>query len=177
MMRGGEDFWGILRGCSHRLEPRSREDTKGEWGMMGGMVRRWVIRVLTILLLALCLGAGVASYWRFITIAYASESISTLGVGWGRLSFIHAASRPAKMGPGWSLDHASVYSGSWARWDERADGKFVGFSYHRFSDGFDGTVPLWFPTLVLALLTWFIWRKTRAKVSGNPVPVKTDQPR
>jgi len=71
---------------------------------------------------------------------------------------------------GWSWNHRGPTN--WADADTQADAKFIGFTYGRDKYGFQVTVPLWFPAFVLVLLTWFIWRKTRVKGSGNAFPVE-----
>jgi hypothetical protein len=51
---------------------------------------------------------------------------------------------------------------------------FIGFAYDPKKEALETMVliPLWFPTLLFALLLWLVWRKTRGKGPGRGFPVE-----
>jgi hypothetical protein len=64
---------------------------------------------------------------------------------------------------------------SWSGWsyrDAHSTWHFMGFTYDDRIVGRGATIPLWFPTLLSALLLWFVWRKTRATPVGRAFPVE-----
>ena len=56
----------------------------------------------------------------------------------------------------------------WEYWDNKTDYRFLGFSIIPW---LFVSFPLWFPTLLSALLLWFIWRKTPAERNSRGFPV------
>ena len=141
------------------------------------MFRRWIIRGLALTLLTLCVVAWVGSYWRVVGISYneATRSQSLFGAkGKARL----LVSLPDGAMRRWRFYYnANAYSDH-----ENARYHFMGFAFDRAGGqalgGLPGWpiwavwVPLYFPTLLSALLLWFVWRKTRAKPIGGAFPVE-----
>ena len=136
------------------------------------MMRRWVIRSMLILLLAMCVTAWVGSYWAL--------GISHYGRTWdgvlledGRIGIVQFNSIFNFNGvPGWDWGkHRGVMD--WTIWDKNRDTyAALKFSYSSSVIHWGVTFPLWFPTLLAALLLWFIWRKTKAKPIGGAFPVE-----
>jgi len=136
---------------------------------MGGMLRRWVIRMPFLLALACVLSVWVASYFGVLVAGKTSagqyQFISAVG-GSGDICkfrgpystsapdfrFIHGAKVQD-----WSLPPTTLgfYCGSPATFN-----------------GLEIIFPLWLPAVVLVGLNWFVWRKTRAQIVGRAFPVE-----
>ena len=126
------------------------------------MIRRWLIRSLALTLLTLCVVAGVGSYWRSVVVSYhagldciveiMSIESRRFGLSWSNWPPIQR----------WEVGFWET--GAWPRGPVR----FMGF--HVNERGI--TIPLWFPTLLSALLLWRVWRKTRPKFNGRGFPVE-----
>jgi hypothetical protein len=142
------------------------------------MIRRWLIRGLLLTLLTLCVTAWVTSYSQGIGIVYSGNSqVSVLGEGKGEAVLDLEFMTPSVgAGPGWEVGHSADPDTGFAN----AQYHFLGFGFAKsVAIAAGGTqvsrwtvwIPLWFPTLLTALLLWFVWRKTRAKPRGFPVEV------
>ena len=150
----------------------------GEVGRKAAMKKHWLIRNIFIGLLALCAVFWAGSYWRATEISHdgvlgtAGES---LRMSDGRISIdkYYIVDDPSATQPKWTYSSES-FSPEAARargWDfyERSKYRCLGFSLEPWSSA---TIPLWFPTLLFALLLWFVWRKTKAKPVGGAFPVE-----
>ena len=136
------------------------------------MIRRWFIRGLALTLLALCVVAWVGSYWRGAYLMHDGRGwqqraiLARGGIGLGILRVsgpFHSQWLRGTMAIepdfGWGLDKDDVFG-------------WTGFHFvYRWADK-TIVIPLWFPTLLSALLLWFVWRKTRAKQTGRAFPVQ-----
>jgi hypothetical protein len=125
------------------------------------MRRRWFFRVTSLTLLLLCLaGWGWSTRYSEI-ISYGSET------RWRavmlRPSGIVCASQTPPLGPpGWKHHHLVPNPAEDMRIFDSAR-RFLGFGWLRYNVGrnTDCRIPYWFPTLLLAALTWWTWRKRR----------------
>jgi hypothetical protein len=129
------------------------------------MKKSWLIRDLALTLLTLCVVAWVGSYWRCLY--FACESGRPFTVIWNVVGIAR--------GRFWTRTH----------WPSRVDEfglctRPLGKDYQWGTSGFMGfslqwgvrgaiVIPLYLPTLLSALLLWFVWRETRAKPRGFPV--------
>jgi hypothetical protein len=144
------------------------------------MIRRWLIRGLALTLLTLCVVAWVGSYFQqhwFGRYAWDRYSICVLAYGsiiWDKYDLKHVENpmeiRPWRPWSDWlppELDFTP--------WGHRAPKNWtLGFAYMPWDirGEWNATVPLWFPTLLSALLLWFVWRKTRPAYNGRGFPVE-----
>jgi hypothetical protein len=140
------------------------------------MVWQWIIRGMGIALLALCVTAWVGSYFKCVSVSYGSKTdrwTLDLVAGESAFSGIRAA-----VSRGWTVEHGQYYPDQRDRM--RAVYKII--PYHALGFAWEPSrgfgihpsvwIPLWFPSLVFALLLWFVWRKTRLKYSGKGFPVE-----
>jgi hypothetical protein len=137
------------------------------------MVRRWLIRGLALALLTLCVVVWVGSY-------FASLSMSLGPRGWRIDPWIDSGSagcedmynpRYGTIEPYWKIRPPDFMSIEQDYSD--ATHHVAGFAYHRFSTGLRRIIfPIWFPTLLSALLLWLVWRKTRPACNGRGFPVE-----
>jgi hypothetical protein len=142
------------------------------------MVRHWIIRSLALALLTLCVVAWVHSCYFFVRLTRtAGGQFWCLGWACGTVGIA------VTHGPGYR-------SGGWEWNNERVNPAIREGIENDYSDssivfaGFAGTwktgaineerllVPLWFPTLLSALLLWLVWRKTRPAYNGRGFPVE-----
>jgi hypothetical protein len=152
-------------------------------GYNADMVRRWFIRGFFVGLLLSCLAAWWASGYYSATVDYFQDG--RFGVGGESMAGI------VRFGGGIGVEYycPSGFSGHVARssppgfmalrWDEPKD-YYFGFSVfsgHSTTTGtvFGISVPYWFISLVLAVLLWLVWRKTRPKPKGGAFPVEIRQ--
>jgi hypothetical protein len=135
------------------------------------MIRRWIIRLPFLLALAFVVGVWVTSYFGGITVC------KLLAGRMWEIYFIQGQTA-LEMDPGSPFPDSPLYF----YFDRRAIAKnyiplptTLGF-YKGHWPGFDTSVliayPLWLPTVLLAGLNWFVWRKTRAKYNGRGFPVE-----
>jgi hypothetical protein len=141
------------------------------------MIRRWLIRGLALTLLTLCVVAWAASYWQCVqTTVYAAGSrvYVTCQVEAGTILIVEFVGVPARRW-NWSWQRfavnlkgvQSVYNG--------IEYHGAGFAYYPSTATWPETglmFPLWFPTLLSALLLWLVWRKTRPAYNGQGFPVE-----
>ncbi len=132
---------------------------------MGGMLRRWLIRVPFLLALACVLSVWVVSYFGALA-AYTDSH--------GDRKYISAVQGLWDMGevgsPGYAPGSHFQFYGGWNSKDWNLPPTTLGFYYGRplpVYRGFEIVFPLWLPALVLAGLNWFVWRKTRGKGVGG----------
>ncbi len=146
------------------------------------MMRRWLIRALALALLTLCVGAWVGSYWRLFEVDYSSGKVSrNLIILCGRIRF----ARQLSAREGWTCDSEWVWRSDTLKEDDSMRQEYPLTQYHwaglALWTGMVGPpdgkgclvhIPLWFPTLLSALLLWLVWRKTRPKYNGRGFPVE-----
>jgi hypothetical protein len=137
------------------------------------MYRRWIIRTPFLLALAFLVTIWMASYSGTIVLDKGSGGrFRGIGVvqGLGFLEeaeFLHPDTR------------LLLYrdSGGTARERLRVP-RTLGFSFDRrpgspgHAGSFQIVISLWFPILILAAITYFVWRKTRAKLAGRAFPIE-----
>jgi hypothetical protein len=142
--------------------------TGGLDGYAEGMVRRRVVRGLAIVLLMLCVGAWVGSYFRGIKFQVRHRNEIGIYLVNGRIGMAHyrGASRE-----GWQLDTFDCRTNHWSDWDKSGLWHAVGFCVARQSNPtWLVTVPYWFVTLLAGgwlVLAWRISRPTGHR--GFPV--------
>jgi hypothetical protein len=142
------------------------------------MVRRWLIRGLALTLLTLCVGAWAGSYFEYEAIDY--EGATRCG-----FTLLEAGELQLFFG-----DYAPWAQQGWDVWHGRCDSKLraeilslykstqyhlLGFAWQPRRPTERGQrvmIPLWFPTLLSALLLWLVWRKTRPAYNGRGFPVE-----
>ena len=141
---------------------------------MGGMLRRWVIRVPILLGLGCVLSVWVASYLGAVEMSWQSENFWDIGGVQG----LCVVSKSQVIFPGTSPPHIDFA--------ERVtvEGRFGAHGPPRMTfglycgkgpglaDSYLVIFPLWLPAIVLAGLNWFVWRKTRDKGVGRAFPVE-----
>ena len=138
------------------------------------MKKRWLIRGLALLLLTLCVGAWVGSYWRAaLAVHLERDTPSVLVVaddGW----IYCARKRVGYSGaPRWEMVFFSTQDAApFGDQGAQTQYRFAGFSINTAAGCWEMIVPFYFPTFLSALLLWFVWRKTRAKAIGRAFPVE-----
>ena len=151
------------------------------------MIRRWIIRGLVWLLLALCVVAWVGSYWRRYELCHTGRfRYVTLVVDYGEvLVEVVSLSDWQPSHPGWSWTHldrkspgvVQLIDDPWGGGSgyPSSDYHFIGFA---LSPSFgarhtwDVWVPFWFLTLLPARFMWRTWRKKRGQPPGAASPVE-----
>lgn len=134
------------------------------------------MRGLALALLTLCVVAWGGSYFQMAYVMYGGQNRYWLGIEWGTVGF---AISDLRVSNGWEWKHVQVpaygvhYLGDY----ERNKYHFAGFAFNPSrgplrSSGWSTLIPLWFPTLLFALLLWLVWRKTRPKYNGRGFPVE-----
>ena len=143
------------------------------------MNRRWIIRGLALMLLAVCVVVWMGSYrWAALAIyepvadrelILAVECGSVCSWEWVRLS--NSGYGPM-MKTGWRWQFGRTNPANFKDFYSDTDYHFAGFACDPVK-GRNWTViiPLWFPTLLSTLLLWLAWRKIRPKPQGFPVEV------
>jgi hypothetical protein len=138
---------------------------------LAGMVWRRVIRGLAVALVTVCAVAWVGSYWRAVGIAYVPKAAQYFGVIWdGRFDLARVAT-PGAPYRGWVFVSDRP---RWHDWDAGATRHWIGFSVQVNAMRTEGTIPLWFVTLLSAGLLWLVWRWTRPKHNERGFPVEPD---
>jgi len=140
------------------------------------MIRRWLIRALSLTLLIFCAATWLASYWRILeTTCRSPNRYSGMGIDSG---FLYVTSYEAGFLPGytwiWKYESATSLSRILAVY-RGFSYRFLGFAYFPFpkpSHGITLWIPLYFPTLLATLLLWLVWRKTRPTYTGNAFPIQ-----
>ena len=137
------------------------------------MFRRWLLRALTLTLLMLCVAAWVRSHTSYACVQYFGKSQAlflggdsgwlwfgtyqrapTIPIQWD-LSFLPASQDR-------SLQQYQSTAWHWAGFALGGDIKITNFTVW---------IPLWFPTLLSALLLVFVWRMTRPQSHGQGFPI------
>ena len=149
------------------------------------MFRRWLIRGLALTLLTLCVVAWVGSYWRQVGLkADSADKVRLIFFNYGSLAIrsMDWGAIRAKRGlpPNDEPLHFVTFVAD-ADAKVRAGSSIAGFAYGTMGPlwvggaavGWEAYVPLYFPTLLSALLLWLVWRKTKTKYSGKAFPVET----
>jgi hypothetical protein len=133
------------------------------------MVRRWLIRVPFLLALAFIVGVWIASYFGAITAVD-----SRFGNLW-QVTIVQGLDDfdkiPLSMKPGMEF--------RFLRHDTAKD-RFVDDTTFGFDFGENPVIPgmwrivfpMWLPAIVLSLLNWFVWRKTRGRSVGGAFVVE-----
>ncbi len=136
---------------------------------MPAMVRRWLIRLPFLLALAFVVGVWIVSYFLgiFVRMNLAGHSWDVTAVqGLGGL----------EIGSPYSIVPTVLHFGQFAHAkDLNLEPTTFGFRCRprMWNIGWPQYVfPLWLPTLLLAGLNWFVWRKTREKGTARGFPVE-----
>ena len=136
------------------------------------MKKRWLIRSIFMGLLTLCVTAWVGSFCWEIEVYHYGERRVGAGIYWGRVCAFWV--EVAGDDPKWGVVCIPASNLSEGRWSDKDD-FFDKFNWCGFCVAGpplnQATIPFWFPTLLSALLLWFVWRKTKAKPRGSPVEV------
>ena len=135
------------------------------------MLRRWLIRVPCLLALAFVVGVWIASYFGRVFLSKNSGGrFWSIGTVQGLVYMDEDGSHP------WSPTPLQLYcfQGVTARECQLGPTTlgFYGGRWPGWRDSLQIVFPLWLPTLLLAGLNWFVWRKTRAKYNGRGFPVE-----
>jgi hypothetical protein len=135
------------------------------------MIRRWFIRLPCLVALTLVVGVWITSYFGGIVVSRKlPDSYCGIVAGQGLVTFgkephAHSGFEP----PNFRFDpHEFVRFGAFGS-------PTLGFRYTGMPNIPDSLVivfPLWLPTVVLAMLCWYVWRKTRGKYNGRGFPVE-----
>jgi len=140
------------------------------------MVRCWLIRSLALTLLTLCVVVCVGSYWRWTGIRRVGDNkilreirnTDIVDLECGRIGYSHLYP-PSTPFHWWEFEYGSYISNPWSGWDSTAIFHGIGFAFGQNGLGWFVTIPLYFPTLLSALLLSVVWRKTKPKVMGFPI--------
>ena len=135
------------------------------------MIKRWLFRSFFIGLLVLCVGAWVISRWWTSEFTYLGTSYDGATLADGRIGFGQNHS-PSTFRTGWHQDFRPNVRGYWSVSDLSPNLHGLGFSCYHDSGRWDIIIPLWLPTLLLAGLNWFVWRKTKPKPVGRAFPIE-----
>ena len=135
------------------------------------MSKRLIIRGACLSLLGLCVILWGWSYFYLAIVWHgSSSSILTMSIERGKTyGGYRNLSTTGK--PGWNADWINVPSEHPFKL-HLLDGDFLGFEQWQLVWGdWHFGIPFWVPTLLLALLSWFAWRKTasRKELRGFPV--------
>jgi hypothetical protein len=135
------------------------------------MIRRWLIRVPCLLALALVVGVWITSYFgELVLYAFSGnrqwevDAIDGLE-GMGEYHCVPASDTPPRFAFMTWLTAKDMVGGP----------TILGFRVGWIMgnpDSLQIIFPLWLPTVLLAGLNWFVWRKTRSKGAGRGFPVE-----
>lgn len=140
------------------------------------MARRWIIRSLALTLLTLCVVAWAGSYWRDWKISSYDKSgkwYSTQVLRDGCITFTRSPNQTFDL---WSTSEPvgtptpteGLFGDPPATPAAR---RLLGFVFEP-PPFLYVSIPLWFPTLLIAVLLWLVWRTTRPKAPGRAFPVE-----
>jgi hypothetical protein len=147
------------------------------------MIRRRLIRIPCICLLALSVAAWVVSYFQMLGVGrMGCQHTWSLEMECGTISYYwDTQSRlPDPNGPIWIWLHWPSDSQRMDYLHKIAAIRFLGFAYRPTPAWFQSWVlfvPFWFPTLLSTLLLCLVWRKTRPKHLGRGFPVDATIPK
>ena len=143
------------------------------------MLRRWLIRSLFLLPLVCVVGLWVTSYfggigvvgtrWRHEMEIVARHGITAINEapfdGWRPFEFTFDRKATAQT---WDLGPTSfgIYRGGFI--SNSGKGGYTPY----YPGWLIIVLPLWFPTLLLVALNWFVWRKTKAKPKDRAFPIE-----
>jgi hypothetical protein len=136
---------------------------------MGGMVGRWIVRGLTVTLLAMCVAAWVGSYWWSAGVEYKPGLCYGVFATGGRIEVVRR--EPFFEDPGWHLSGFRTNPRHIPDLERDATRRWLVANVGGGETYWWVTVPMWAPAAVLALGAWVVWRKTRAKSGGQGFPV------
>lgn len=129
---------------------------------------RWIIRGTCLGLLGICVGLWGLSYFYAIQVRYVGSVYAAALAEMGVLSALRYPSTNAPCGPGWDTPCWRV-GGPWLTL------ALSGFKVFKVGpQPLNWTrlyvvIPFWFPTVLLALVSWIARRKTREPARGFPV--------
>lgn len=141
------------------------------------MIKRWLIRSLFLLPLLCVVGVWVPSYWQMAgVIRNVPPHVSIWQINCGSFSFVDLQEwLTAEKAEIWGYAHAEADL-------VEARVRYLGSEYHFIGFAYDAPSPIlksreiiiphWFPTLLLLVLNWLVWRKTRARLEGRAFPVE-----
>ena len=130
------------------------------------MLRRWLIRVPCLWALTLVVGVWVGSYFGGLYLDDYSRG-RWLGVGAIQgLGYVAEDGTYAYPIGTFSLEFARGAKAQDLFYDARTWGFYCG-RWRGNSSTFEVIFTLWLPTLLLAGLNWFVWRKTRPTYNGK----------
>lgn len=126
-------------------------------------------------LLVLCAALWTMSYFYTGTVSRKGSSTILVGVQ-GGVGVLRAHSIASVLPPGWSAQwHADLLGNPFSL--HLSDRDFLGFGVVQRLGApvWVFVIPLWFPTVLLALLSWVAWYKTveRKPAQGFPVEPQT----
>ena len=150
------------------------------------MIRRWIIRGVALTLLTFVVALWLTSYFAELSLFRRINGLSSeLFASHGSFYCFHESRAHSQGNPLFQSTfpddplHLSILSQSnpGIRRPNYGPTTF-GFRYGNvpalvgIMDATIVIMPLWFPTLLSALVLWFVWRKTRAKPIGGAFPVE-----
>ena len=146
------------------------------------MLRRWMIRSLTLTLVLCFLTAWVASYWitavlvHYVPMGGGIGQNGLIAIRTGQISFL-------REGPLLSTNwQGGLTSNTVTRWwvpqfldyyFANSDFRFLRFHFYHGSKNQFVSIPFWFLTILAGLLLWWAWRNTRGKSATGAFPVET----
>ena len=137
---------------------------------MSRMVRRWLIRGVCFLALALMIAAWIMSYRAaFGANFYFAGRFGTIGGVYGLCRVFETPGPRPGFSYFWFEPRTTLTMLS-------PPPLTLGFGF--VSSGVFGPgalcvfFPLWLPTILLAALTWYVWRKTKVLGEGRGFPVE-----
>ena len=138
------------------------------------MKRRWLIRSFFITLLLLCVGVWG---WSYISGGSVWFKHNDVGLGIGGISGECFTCCPAGSAVPEGLNCVRVPNGEWSGVvDCPSTHSSFGFLICNDSHAnFLIAIPFWFITAVLALVTFYVWRRTGKKKPGKAFPVEMDK--
>jgi hypothetical protein len=130
------------------------------------MLRRWIIRTPFLLALTCIVAMWTMSDFEVFILhsVYGGRHIYFGGInGLLNIGEIGSTGFPnltmgAYTNPDWPIPHTI--------------GGFYGGSVSGMPDSLELVIPFWLPTIVLAMVCWFVWSKTRPKKMGRAFPVQ-----
>ena len=131
------------------------------------MLRCWLIRSLFLVPLVFVVGVWITSYFGGIAVTRSLGDRTWLVAavqGHGVCAEARFSSSPMF----YFVRNATATD--WG-WEPGNIGFHVG-AYMGYTPSLEIAFPLWLPTLLLALLNWFVWRQTRRKAVAKAFPIE-----